>query len=211
LNTMVRKKFKPKDINDLMDIFYKPENADRKRRYLSHVDSQFHDPIREAEAKRITNNFGKSLKISTTSKKTPDFKIEENKIVYEITSIQYSEKERITQAIKPRPKENFIEDLNIAIQHALEKDYSGYENYRKMVIIFIDTILAGMCNYTSYAANSSIVKETVFADSDLSHMLILPFPSNLSNEFPHVAYTKDTVLAKKLEEKLPKIFRVIVI
>jgi len=206
---MVRKKFYPKDIHDLENIFYNPKNAERKRRYLSYVDSKIHDDVREAEAKRIMNNFGESQKITTTRRKTPDFKIEENKIVYEITSIQYSERERVTQAIKPRSKKDFIDDLNKAIQHALEKDYSDYENYQKWVIIFIDTILAVMCNYTNYAANPSIVKETIFGNSDLSYMIIVPFPSNLSDELAHVAYTKDVNLVKELAEELPKSFKVI--
>jgi len=134
---MVKKNFRPKDIHDLMDIFYNPQNIERKSRYLSFIDSKFHDKIRETEAKRIMNNFGKSEKIATSSRKTPDYKIDENKIVYEITSIQYSEKEQKTQAIKPRSEEDFIKDLNVAILHALEKDYSTFEDYQKMVIVFL--------------------------------------------------------------------------
>ena len=54
------------------------------------------DGTRENEAKRIMGKFGKSTKIPTSIKKTPDFQIPDCKIVYEITSIQYAENEEVT-------------------------------------------------------------------------------------------------------------------
>lgn len=99
---MPRKAFLPKDIHDLEDIYYNPKNAERKRKYESYMDAKVTDKLREAEAKRIMKNFGKSSKIPTASVKKPDFKIEESKTVYEITSIQLSEEERVSQKIKSR-------------------------------------------------------------------------------------------------------------
>jgi len=59
---MPKKAFLPKDIHDLEDIYYNPKNAERKRKYESYMDAEVIDKIREAEAKRIMNNFGKCPK-----------------------------------------------------------------------------------------------------------------------------------------------------
>jgi hypothetical protein len=209
---MGKGKFLPKDMHDLEDIIYNPKNAERKRKYESYIDAKVFDASREAEARRIMNGFGESIKIpSSVGTKRPDFKIERSRIVYEITSIHCSERERVVQTIKPRTEANFIDDMNESIEHAAEKDYSGYQDYRKMTIIFIDIILATLCNYIEFAATSSIIKKTDFPDSSISCLIITPMPSSLSKQLAHVAYVKGDDLAKVLEKKLPKEFKIIVI
>jgi len=205
---MPKKAFLPKDIHDLEDIYYDPKNAERKRKYESYIDAKVIDKIREAEAKRIMNNFGKSSKISTALVKKPDFKIEESKIVYEITSIQCSEEERVSQKIKSRSEQDLINDVNKAIEHALEKDYSEYRDYQKIVLVFIDTTLSALCKYTEYCAIPDLIRKTTFPNSNISCMIIAPLPSSIRKELAHTAYSKDDTFTKVLWEKLPKEFKV---
>jgi len=195
-------------MRDLEDIYYDPKQAERKRRYESFIDAGPSNDSREAEAKRTMSSFGESVKIPTAPVKKPDFKIEESKIVYEITSIQCSEQERITQRIQPRTEQDFINDVNKKIDHTLEKDYTDYQDYLRVVFIFIDTILVALCNYTEYAATPSIIKQTVFSESDIDCIILAPAPSSISEEMTHVAFAKDVPKAKIFEEKLPKMISV---
>jgi hypothetical protein len=203
---MTRKKFLPKDMHDLENIYYDPKQAERKRKYESFIDAEVVDKTREAEAKRVMSGFGESVKISTALVKKPDFKIEERKIVYEITSIQCSDEERITQKIQPRTEQDFIKDVNKALEHALEKDYTGCRDYLKIAFIFVDTITAALCKYTEYSATLSIVKQTIFPDSNVDCIILTPTPSSISEKMAHVAFAKDARAVKTLGEKLPKEF-----
>ncbi len=209
LTCMGKKKFLPKDMQDLEDIYYNPENAERKRRYESYIDSEVIDQTREAEAKRIMSNFGLSIKIPTVAgMKRPDFRIDESKIVYEITSMQCTEQERITQTIAPRSEKDFINDVNKSMEHALEKDYSGFDDYRKVVIIFIDSILSGLCHYTEYST-PEIIKKTIFGESDISCLIIAPVPNSMSKAMKFTAYAKDDDFVKLLKEKLSTEFNAV--
>jgi hypothetical protein len=202
---MPKKDFLPKDISDLEDIFYNPANYQKKRKYESYLDTKFLDKIREAESKKIMVNFGEAIKIPTRAGiKTPDFTIEESKIVFEITSIQLSEKEIIKQGITLRSEQEIITDINKAMDHAVEKDYSNFTGYQRVVIIFIDTILSAMCPYTQFCSDPEFIKKTVFVNSGLSHMIIVPMPSSISNGLHHTAYSQNEILAKDMKGKLPE-------
>lgn len=205
---MPKRDFLPKDMPDLEGIFYNPKNAERKRKYESYIDSEVIDQTREAEAKRIMNKFGGSTKVPTVvGIRRPDFRIEASKIVYEITSIQCSEQERVDQRIKPRSEKDFIDNVNKAIEHALEKDYSDFKGYQKVVIVFIDTILSALCYYTE-CSTPDLISKTVFAESDTDCLIIAPLPNSLSGKMSYTAYAKSDNFTKLLEEKLPDEFKV---
>ena len=205
---MPKRTFLPKDIRDLEEIYYNPKHAERKRKYESYMDTKVTDKTREAEAKRIMNNLGKSSKISVALVKKPDFIIEESKIVYEITSIQLSEEERVSQKIESRSEQDLINDVNKAINHALEKDYTEYGEYQKIVLVFIDTILSALCKYTEYAARPDLIRKTTFPNSSMNCMILAPHPSSINKELAYTAYSKDDRFTKVLEEKLPEEFNV---
>jgi hypothetical protein len=114
----------------------------------------------------------------------------------------------ISQVIASRSEQEIRADFNEAIDHAMEKDYSNFNGYQRMVIIFIDTSLSAMCSYTQFGSNPEFIKKTDFVDSDISHMIILPMPSSISDQLSYTAYTKTKNHAKILEEKLPKEFKV---
>jgi hypothetical protein len=204
------KNFLPKDMRDLEDIYYNPTpaNSERKKKYQKYIDGEVMDGTRESEAKRMMGKFGESTKIPTSIKKTPDFQIPDCKIVYEITSIQYAENEEVTQQIRTRGEEDFTGDVDRAIEHAAAKDYSDFNGFKKIVVIFIDTVLAALCHYTELSASPDLIKKTIFRDSPLDCMIIAPLPSSISGELKYAAYAKEDSFVKALREKLPEKFQV---
>ncbi|MGD0644939.1 MAG: hypothetical protein ABSA75_08555 [Candidatus Bathyarchaeia archaeon] len=131
---MVNKKIQPRDMKDLEDIYYNQSNRERKKKYEKYADGEIIDPIREAYAKQIMTKLGALSKIKESTIKKPDYEIKEHQIVIEITSLQYSEEESVTGFIRPRSDEDFIQAVNKAIEHALEKDYSEYEGILRLCL-----------------------------------------------------------------------------
>ena len=204
----MKKRFLPKDVKELGDICYGNDN-DRKKRYESYVDSKIIDPERETYAKEILKGFGESQKIPREDTKTPDYEIKKSKIVYEITSIQISEDEKVTQDVRPRHEQDFIEDVDKGIEHALGKDYSNYPSHLKGVVIFMDEIISSLTKYGKHIADPSIIKQTIFGESNIDFMILAPIPHSTNKELPHVAYVKNNELFNTFRDKLPGEFEII--
>lgn len=209
---MRKKRFHPKKIEDLVDLYYNKECSENKLRYEDCIDSKIINRSREEEATKILAKLGKSEKISRKDRPTPDYLIRDSKIVYEITSIQISKEERSTQNVNPRSEQNFIADIDDKIEHALQKDYSEYQNYLKGVIIFIDEILISLTDYGKYLAQPPLINQTTFKNSNIDFMILVPTPHFTNNKSMYVAYVKDEKLCKLFKERLqPRSFKVILV
>jgi hypothetical protein len=114
----------------------------------------------------------------------------------------------VSQKIKSRYEQDLINDVNKKIEHTLEKDYSEYRDYQKIVLVFIDKILSALCKYNEYSAKPDLIRKTAFPNSNISCMTIAPLPSSISKELTYTAYSKDDAFTKVLGEKLPKEFKV---
>jgi len=204
----MKKRFLPNDIKDLENIYYGNDN-DRKKRYEGHVDSETIDPKRETRAKEILNGFGESQKIPRRTNRTPDYEIVKNRIVYEITSIQLSEDERISHDVRQRNERDFVNDINEKIEHALEKDYSYFQDYLRGVVIFYDEVLSSLTKYVEYVSNRSIIEKTIFKKSDIDFMVIEPIPHSSNKKLVHVVYVKENKTLETFKNKFPKEFEII--
>lgn len=206
---MGKRNFKPKDIEDLLKMSYSLNESqkNRNKRYNDYIDTRIDDKIREKEAKRVLKGFGESIKIPRKSKimkKTPDYVIKTSKIVYEITSIQASEDEAVNGNIKYRTKERFIEDINDALNHVKEKDYSEYPNFIKGAIIFTDVILSAITGYNRYFKDLSLITNTDFIKLKFDFLILLPQQMSINKELNRIAYVKEKRLRDAFMEKLPE-------
>jgi len=70
----------------------------------------------------------------------------------------------------------------------------------------MDEIISLSANYGKHFADPSIIKQTMFRESNLDFMFLAPIPHNKSKELPCVAYVKDDKLFNIFRDKLPNEF-----
>ena len=179
-----RQKYKNWTIEDLHKVYYGP-NMDGKNVSKNGI-LQYEDALRtlvtkwrEEEVKQIFSYLGEVERVPRSNrKKTSDFKIEDEKLIIEITSIntapagEQDENGRIPLNL-PHNEDAFIEKINRGIEHAEEKeDTLGYS---KIAVIHNDPAMFGLRpDFMEKLFNPDFIRKTGFLSSSLDGLMLLP-------------------------------------
>lgn len=179
-----RQRYKNWTIEDLHKVYY-GTNKDGKNVSKNGI-LQYEDDLRtlvtkwrEEEVKQIFSYLGEVERVPRSNrKKTSDFKIEDEKLIIEITSIntvpagERDEKGRIPLNL-PLNKDAFIKKINRGIEHAEEKeDTLGYS---KIAVIHNDPAMFGLRpDFMEKLVDPEFIRKTGFLSSSLDGLMFLP-------------------------------------
>lgn len=181
-----RRKYKDWTIEDLYKVYYGP-NVDGKNVSANEIE-QYEDALRtklvtkwrERDVAQIFSYLGEVIRVSRSNQeKTSDLKIEAEKLIIEVTSIntapagEQDENGRIPLNL-PRSEDEFIEKINEKIEHAEEKeDTLGYD--KKIVVIHYDVVLVGLrSDLIEKLLDPEFIRKTGFPSSSLDGLMFLP-------------------------------------
>jgi len=188
------KEFPPKDMKELEEIFYgktgdgKDVDWGRYRRYGSWVQGEALSPTFEAAAKQIFSPLGNAEKIhEIKGKKTFDFKIDQSKILLEITSLGVP----LTALPTIFTDDLLFRKIQEAVAHITEKDNPELPDYFKGGVIFYETVFNWITKF-HLKLDSELPRLTGLPDSKLD---FLAFAAQ-SASIPVVFYVKDGPLVE---------------
>jgi len=119
----MKKNTLPKNIKELGEIFYDENKKEERKRYLDSLKTKVLSPDLEKEVSRIFKDLN-FKKIEKSGLKTFDFKDINQKILAEITSIDFGIDSEINE-IKSKPK------ISKAIRHLGEKDSNNFPDFAR--------------------------------------------------------------------------------
>jgi len=215
------KPFRPKSYEDLLKLFY-GENLDGKNRdlyalkqYNDDLISRFKSPHYEDYVKGFFSNIGEVKKIPKKHNKyTYDFKIESEKILIEVTSINTDIRYEI---VKPFNEVKFEDVINVSINHIVIKDSSDYSGYIKGGVIVYD-IPAAMRAYPSFHDKTKklILENIEIKEKDWDYLIFVAQPASIGfksslDVYPPLIFIKETALQDRLKLLFPdsKVFFII--
>lgn len=189
-----KKPFLPKDIKDLESIYYDLDRGQDRKRYESHLQDTIFSPDQESEVKELLGQLGTCTKLPRQSKKTFDFKIDETKLLVEVTSINPP---LAGESIKASP--NYVlSKIRTAIEHAEEKESSLFPGYEKGIIIFCSSILLSLTNIWPLLSNRKFISELI--SSKLDYVIFIAQRASISMEdsrklYPTLIFVKSSALS----------------
>lgn len=196
---MIKSKFKPKKIEDLVDIFYNDDRKEDKRKYLSHVQTKVLSKACEDEVKKLFSGIGNIKKIPTEiDVRTFDSKIESAKILIETTTLNISNDD---------DQKEINDKLSKAVCHIGEKNSNKYPNYLRGGVIYYSTVLAFLDKKLTTLIQDTDFIRRLMEKKSLVYLVFVPESASIegrdSNQvFPSLLYGKDKTIEKKLK-KLP--------
>ena len=181
-----RQKYKNWTIEDLYKVYYGP-NLDGKNVSANEI-KQYENRLRtkliskrwrEREVKQIFSYLGEVETVPESNhKKTSDFKIEDEKLIIEVTSINTApageqDENGCIPLNLPLNEDAFIEKINRGIEHAEEKeDTLGYS---KIAVIYNDPVMLGLKpDFMKKLFDSDFIRKTGFLSSSLDGLVFLP-------------------------------------
>ena len=180
-----RQKYKNWTIEDLHKVYYGP-NMDGKNvskngiiQYEDDLRTKLITKWREEGVKQIFSYLGKVETVPKSNhKKTSDFKIEDKKLIIEVTSINTTpageqDENGCIPLNLPLNEDAFIEKINKGIEHAEEKeDTLGYS---KIAVIYNDPVMLGLRpDLMEKLVNPEFIRKTGFLSSSLDGLMFLP-------------------------------------
>jgi len=179
-----RQKYKNWTIEDLYKVYYGPD-LDGKNVSKNEIEQYEVDlralvtKWREEEVKQIFSYLGKVERVPRSNrKKTSDFKIEDEKLIIEITSINTApvgeqDEDGCIPLNLPHNEDAFIEKINRGIEHAEEKEDT--RGYSKIAVIHNDPAMFGLKpDFMEKLFDPDFIKKTGFLSSSLDGLMFLP-------------------------------------
>jgi len=200
----VRKKFQPKDIDELANWTYDPSKTKEKQRWESGLQNMSAGE-QEKGVKSIFSVFGECKKIPRESYKTFDFSIDASKLVFDVTTINPPFN---ADVINGDP-EFLVSQIRDAMEHAEEKDTTNFSDYHKGAVIYCSSTLVAITDLWAILENE-VVLETL-RSSNLDFVVFLPQESSvisIASHHPKVIVRKDD-LNELFKTYLPKNYDVI--
>jgi len=200
----MRKKFLPEDIEDLTSMYYDQSRLKDKTKY----ESGFQNILagwQEKEIQEIFNNFGKCEKIPRATQKTFDFKVDESKLVFDVTTINPPTDKHIIDG-NPKWITNKIQD---AITHILEKNSTGFSEYLRGGVIYCSSVLVSLTDICSM-----LDKVVPGLMADLDFLVFVPQAASIGGKssrelYPTKAFVKNSNLFELFTNKLSKNYKII--
>ena len=180
-----RRKYKDWTIEDLHKVYYGP-NKDGKNvskngilQYEDAMRTKLITKWREREVAQIFSHLGEVKRVSRSNrKKTSDFKIEDEKLIIEVKSIntapagEQNENGHIPLNL-PRNADAYIEKINRRIEQAEEKEDTP--GYSKIAVIHNDPAMFGLRpDFMEKLFNPDFIRKTGFLSSSLDGLMLLP-------------------------------------
>lgn len=203
---MNKKSFEPKDMNDLLDLYYNQDRAEDLEKYESIIQGMF-SAIQENEIKEIFSIFGDCQKVPTRKKrKTVDFKIDSIGLLIEGYSYN-------PNYLEPKTLSYPDHTLNVirgAIRHAEEKDYSEFPGYFKGEVLQWSSKFLEPLDPWKIKHNKSFLE--IIQSSCLDYLIILPQSASISGQssrklYPPLVFVKESLM-ELFKQKLPKDYEI---
>lgn len=186
MGTKMRNKVKTMKMDDLEKIYYGPNkdgknvSANEMRDYENYIRDRFISPMRENEVKQFFSPLGVVERISRTNqKKTSDFKIEDENLLIEATSINtvvVGEQDGYGNIPinLPANENKFIERIDKKIGHAEEKEDTP--GYYKVVVICYDVVIFSLAKNSQIKKifDPDFIRKTTFPSSPFDALMFLP-------------------------------------
>lgn len=188
---MPKKEFLPKDMKDLEEIFYgksgdgKDIDWERFRKYRNWIQTEAYSPMFEAVAKQIFSPLGKVKKIrEIKGKKTFDFRIDQSKILLEITSLSVP----LTALPTNFDEKWLLRKLQKAVDHITDKDTPALPDFFKGGMIIYETIFNLMTRF-HLKLDAQLLGVTQTLNNDIDFLAFIPQPASIDGhssfeEFP---------------------------
>ena len=144
----MKKKNAPKDIEDLADMWYDPSREKDKEKWISHVNNMM-GAGNEKHAIAFLSKFGKCVRISNGTAKTFDYRIDESKILAEVTAIQLS----VGQVQVSNEPSKLQDMISKAVKHIREKDASGFPGYARGGLVYVFSVLCTITDILKIVEN----------------------------------------------------------
>jgi len=175
-------------IGELNKIYYGPDRDGKNvsvNEIKGYEDSQRNNilsPLREKDVKRFFAPIGEVEKIPRNNqKKTNDFKIESEKLMIEVKSINSTvnatgeqDEDGDIPINLPGNENKFIERINRCIELAEAKE-DAPEDYKKVVVIHLDPVMLGLNpDLPDKVFHPEFIKKTSFIYSSLDGLIFLP-------------------------------------
>jgi len=221
-----RMRNKVKTMDDLEKIYYGPNkdgknvSANEIRGHEDHMRTKIISPMREDEVKQIFSPLGVVERISRTNqKKTSDFKIENEKLIIEVKSInttvagEQDEYGNIPINL-PANENEFVKKINRRIEYAEEKEDTL--RYYKVVVICYDVVIFSLAKNSQIKKifDPDFIRKTTFPSSPFDALMFLPpkcFPCYSTEFMENIGGNMETpkaichVKGQKMLELLSKI------
>jgi len=171
-------------MEDVTTKYYGPNNdgigADARwiNAHNDYLRTNFQTPALEKYVKKMFSKIGKTDKVSRDNEKRLDYKIEEAKILIEVTSINWAIKHQIDNTEEylinlPKNEEELIEKIDRAIEHIEEKKASN-NNYRRIGVIYFDKIYQGIGKRLLRSCHeTNLIYATNFITSNMDALILL--------------------------------------
>jgi hypothetical protein len=201
----MKKRSPPKDIEDLADMYYNQSRLKDREKYESGIQNEVAE-WQEGEVKGIFNSLGNCEKIPTAKQKTFDFKIDESKLVFDVTTINPpSGKQTIngnSEWIKGK--------IQVAIQHIIEKDPTGFSGYSKGGVIYGSSVLVSITDVWDMLDK---VVPGIMASLDLDFLVFVPQAASVAGSSSRELYltkvfVKNQTLLDLFRGKLPNDYKI---
>ena len=170
------------------------------RKYQDDLRTNVGSPDNESRVKSIFSKLDKVDKIpETKGKETYDFKVDEHKILIEVTSI----KAVISGIPTEFTPEKILDKVETAIGHIKNKDRSEFPDYVKGGVVFYDLVFNFIIKFHS-RLDESFPEWSGLAEGDLDYLILIHQPASISGEssfekYPVVCYVRDKSIAEMLE------------
>jgi len=197
-------------MKELEQIFYGPKRDGRNvdysllRKYMDALRTDVDSPDNESRVKSIFSKVTKVDKIpENKEKRTYDYKLDEERILMEVTSIEADISGNPTL-----PPEKILDKVQTAIEHIKKKDSSEFPGYAKVGVVFYDLIF-NLFNKFHSRLDESFPEWSGLAESDLDALVLIHQPASISGEssfekYPVVCYVRSEPLAELLERAFRK-------
>lgn len=189
----MKKNIVPKNIEELEAIFYNQNKKGERERYQDFMKTKILSPFLENEINCIFKDF-KFKKIRKKGIKTFDFKDYNQKILTEITSIDFQYDFDISK-IKSKPK------IRKAIKHLGEKDSKESPKFSRGGIIHYSSTLALLRDdfVQDLQDKDFIIKE--MSENNLDYLLLTPTESSVMGTssrkiLPSILFVKKEIRQK---------------
>lgn len=168
-----RNKHWPTDIQDLYDIFYGGD-YDRRKKYLDSLSTVVLFPQNEEVAKQSISSQYNVKRIPEKDFHTPDFIIESEKIVIEVTTFKSEPSDGILSFTPMQA----VTKINEAMFH-IDLKKEKYEDYFLVGYMFISTIVAALTDLPKKEFFLPILKQSVFTSLRIDALYIRVVGSSL--------------------------------
>ena len=192
----VRKGKGPKDIEELERVYYDPCPNKKKDQWTSSVQNSV-SRCNEKDAAGILAQFGKCDKIHQGSDKTFDFKVEESRMLAEVTTINPSIDSIPASQCVPRLEKS----IKKALGHADEKNPSRFPGYARGAVVYCSPTAELMGIWNMLKDGTTFVSKHM-----MDYALFVPQPAarfGMFGEPQPVAFVRGGRLFRLFQDRLP--------